>query len=306
MEFGWAGRKLFKAAAKGLGASDVGERRGAVSALEDLGQGDPRFRQHVVDVLADYLRSSGPGVREMSNKLIDLSVAERFDPVELRLDYEVRAAAQGVLTRHVRPRDPARFWPGLSLHLQFTDLVDVDLSGCHVDYLLADRTVVHGYFRCDDAVFDHCAYFDGAVFEGEARFERVTVKDAFDFADAAFAARADFTGSEVGGHADFSEAGFGSSATFDDVVFAGGSWFNEAKAAGPVSFARTSFRGETELSDAEFSGPVSFAGAVFDAVDVSDARFAGPVVVEGADFGRAADFRGVRFDHGDPFIAQRP
>ncbi|MFI7605200.1 pentapeptide repeat-containing protein [Micromonospora sp. NPDC049366] len=284
--------ELYTRAVELLGSDSAAVRLGGLHALERLGQDHPAQRPTIVAVLCAYLRMP-PADGE---------------PRET----EVRRSAQRVLTRRLRPGDPAH-WPGTVLDLSGARLDGFDASGCE----LVDADF-------SGAVFDGATTFAGATVRGRLRLGAVLADAVLDdlagdgevvLDDARFTGRASFDRARFGGglscrraafteRASFRGAGFDRPTSFDAARFEDGATFAEAAFAGGLSMEHTEFAGHADFRGAGFADMALFRWTVFAAEAWFErARFAGA-----ANFGRArfqgpASFEGARL-HRPPQVDQ--
>ncbi|WP_158882909.1 pentapeptide repeat-containing protein [Amycolatopsis anabasis] len=156
--------ELYGKAADQLGSDKAAVRLAGLYALERLAQGNPAHRQTIVNLVCAYLRMparpSAPAA----------SAPPRMRSVHRAEEWEVRQAAQRLLTRHLRPEDETSHWPGIEL----------DLSGANLEKFTLTHCV------CKSALFI------GTTFVGPATFRGATVEETADFRDARFLGLADF------------------------------------------------------------------------------------------------------------------
>ncbi|KDN20062.1 hypothetical protein [Amycolatopsis rifamycinica] len=126
-----------------LGHEKAAVRLGAIYSLERIAQDHSGHRQTVVDVFCSYLRLpfAVPG-----------GIGEGGEPVKGEYDdadeLEVRRTVQSMIWAHLG--DPEKrnfkdkFWPGISLDLSRTILVDPIFRHLSVRSLKCEGTVVHG------------------------------------------------------------------------------------------------------------------------------------------------------------------
>jgi hypothetical protein len=116
--------------------------------------------------------------------------------------------------------------------------------------------------------------FSGAVFEGEARFERTTFWGTTSFRDARFEQRASFERTTFRDTTSFRDARFEGRAFFDDASFQASVSFRDAIFASRTTFRRTVFTRRASFRRAAFAGRASFRMATFKAVAAfPDTRF---------------------------------
>lgn len=227
---------LFQHAVDQLGSDRAPVRIGGLYALELLAQEHPRHRPAAVGLLCAYLR-------------MPVSDADLAGGDEL----QVRLAAQRILVAHLRPADPARFWPGTSLDLTGATLVELDLSGCRIDGTTClDRTELCGATRLRGTVFVDDAAFRDSTWHFHAWLER-----------AVFHGRALFDGAAFRGDAWFGESTFAGRTTFNRATFGGHAWFGGAQLRGPVSLAGATFHRSAGFRGAQFPLETSLHGVTF-------------------------------------------
>ncbi|GAB3722390.1 hypothetical protein GCM10027598_37080 [Amycolatopsis oliviviridis] len=145
----------------------------------------------------------------MRDEVIELTCAYlrrpfRF-PVEDEEEFEIRRAAQGLLTRHLRRSGGAEFWEVEELELQDAVLVEPDFQDCDLSGVdVRDGVIVGGNFR-------------GARFLRFANFDRTWFTGDTDFRAAAFPRHVSFSGALFGGTTTFAEAGFEGRVDFTDA-----------------------------------------------------------------------------------------
>lgn len=227
--------ELFLAALARLGDARPAQRVGAVHALELLAHEHPEQRQATVDVLCAYLRS--PFAPRPANAQ----------------EQSVRALAQTVLARHLRPADRWAFWPGLSLELTGAYLSAFDLTGARVD----------GPARFDRALFADGVWLRGAVFASGASLREVTCHGHAWFERAVFHGPARLDGATFHGDAWFGETVFAGPARFTAATFHGHAWFTAMTVRAQTDLSWTVFRRSAGFRAADLRGPVSLIGATF-------------------------------------------
>ncbi|WP_020674149.1 pentapeptide repeat-containing protein [Amycolatopsis nigrescens] len=160
--------ELYGKAADQLGSDKAPVRLAGLYALERLAQGNPAHRQTIVELICAYLRmpfrpptapASTPP--KMTARSRDTSRSE---------EWEVRQAAQALLTKHLRDPDEPTFWPGIELNL----------SGATLDKFMLTHCAVRS------------AQFTGTTFVGPALFRGTTIERTADFRDVRFTGLADF------------------------------------------------------------------------------------------------------------------
>ncbi|MGV9214724.1 pentapeptide repeat-containing protein [Micromonospora sp. RB23] len=245
--------ELYTRAVELLGNDSAAVRLGGLHALERLGQDNPSQRSTIVAVLCAYLRMSPPD----------------DEPRET----EVRRTAQRVLTRHLRARDEAEYWPGVVLDLTGATLVDFDAAGC----TLVDAT-------CTGAAFGGTTSFAGATTRGRL------LLGAASFGDVVFA------GLTAGGEVVLDDIHVRGTASFDGAEFADGLSCRRSHFAGPTSWHRVTFGQPTSFDATHFEEAATFQEAAFDgALSMEHTRFAGPASFHSARFANMALFRWTAF-----------
>ncbi|MFF9573364.1 pentapeptide repeat-containing protein, partial [Streptomyces sp. NPDC014685] len=149
-----------------LAAVEASVRLTGLRLLDILGDARPGLRTEIITTLCAYLRTPLP-----------LPVGAGDPDEGQRAELAVRQAAQNLLTTHLRPTDPERFWPDAKLPLSGATLVGLDLSGCWPAYADFTGAQFHGTTRLDHVLFTHGALFrlpDGggsATFHGPVRHD---------------------------------------------------------------------------------------------------------------------------------------
>ncbi|MFI6159910.1 pentapeptide repeat-containing protein [Micromonospora haikouensis] len=181
--------------ARQLADPDPEVRRVGLRVLGELGDARPELRQRVVDAVCGYLRAPLP-----------FPVTGELDAAQAG-EVELRRAAQRLLAARLRqgagapgepggsggpderngpggpdgpggPASGAVNWAGMSLSLSGATLVDLDLSGCAVDYADFTAAQFHGVTRFDGSTFQGAVFRLGGP-EGRASFHGdVTFADA--------------------------------------------------------------------------------------------------------------------------------
>jgi uncharacterized protein YjbI with pentapeptide repeats len=278
------GTEAYARAADQLGSEKAPVRLAGLYALERLAQGEPQYRQTVVNVVCSYLRMPYAPPEQAGDAVGD--VAERG----------VRVAAQRALAAHLRP-DADTFWPDIDVDLTGATLIDFRLSGCRVRAGTFDRAHFAGDID-----------FSGTQFGGDARFAGARfVSRKADMRAVWFAAKADFTGAGFAGDADFAGAKFGASALFGKAVFAGSADFSQAGFAGTeAGFRGAMFVGRAEFGSSWFTGDADFSSTAFSKdVVFNGVRFGSHVEALGAYFAAHCSFRGAYFAHKGDLRASR-
>ena len=166
------------------------------------------------------------------------------------------------------------------------------------------------------------ALFDGARFEGDAKFFKATFDGGATFFKATFMRGAEFggvrfegdawfggvrfergaefKGATFNGEARFGEATFNGRALFSGATFNGEAWFGKARFAGDANFGSTRFGGDAWFDEARFGGNASFQGTTFQGDGrFNEARFVDPEGgpwFDGAKFEGRAGFNKATFD----------
>ncbi|MFI7435976.1 pentapeptide repeat-containing protein [Micromonospora haikouensis] len=151
-----------------LADPDPDVRRVGLRVLGELGDARPELRQRVVDAVCGYLRAPLPF--HVTGELTAAQAGE----VELRRVAQRLLAARlrpgpGALDAPAGPASGSAHWAGMSLLLCGATLVDLDLSGCVVDYADFTAAQFHGATRFDASTFEGAAFRLGGP-EGRASF----------------------------------------------------------------------------------------------------------------------------------------
>ena len=174
--------ELYGKAADQLGSDKAPVRMAGVYALERLAQDQPQHRQTVVNLLCAYLR-------------MPYTTPESAADTEAAQEQLVRMTVQDVLETHLRPADPARFWPDIDLRITGTTLEFFWFRQCRV----RRASFRHTTFRA-------IAAFRDTEFTEEADFHRTTFSGAADLRRAAFGPRrANFRNTTFAEEVDFGE-----------------------------------------------------------------------------------------------------
>jgi hypothetical protein len=245
--------ELYSNAVEQLGHEKAPVRLGGLYALERLAQDNPEQRQTIVDVVCAYLRMP-----------FDLEIMDS----NVRLELQVRLAAQSLLTRHFRvdmvpdreggwsqPDEPPRsYWKGIDVDFAGAHLIDIDFTLC---------------------IFPNLANFTHTRFSGSARFWRARFEQAGDFSGAHFVNDVGFSFASFDGGgffekaefyqaAGFTHAHFGMHGEFQDTKFRGDANFNESVFNMGVLFEGAEFSGKAEFREVKFGGPNLFGAAQFE------------------------------------------
>jgi uncharacterized protein YjbI with pentapeptide repeats len=285
---------LYANAVNLLASDRAAIRTAGLYALERLARDHEAHRQTIAEVICAYLRLPEEG----------------GDATEA----QVRATAQRLLARHLRPDDPERYWPGIQLDLVGAVLADVDLRGCEVAAADFSRATFTGATRFTDVVVDGELRFAGARMEA-ADFDRVHVRGrtSFDncvstgdlsFAGARFDRRASFREAEFQGDVLFLRAGFGSSARLDRARFHRDVVFHQASVTGPFAMEHAVVAGAANFNRAHFADLVLLRFTAFEAaVLFENARLDGTLNLARVRFGSSAQFAGAVL-HRKPLLDQ--
>ena len=151
------------------------------------------------------------------------------------------------------------------------------------------------------------AWFDEAIFQGDAQFGDAIFQSDARFAGAVFQGMAGFAGAAFRGEEYFHGA------TFHGTTFHGGAQFSDATFRGRIQFGDATFRGRAQFSDAIFRYGAEFDGATFHqggaffdqttfeaATGFNGATFGGEAWFDRADL-RYAGFGGATFQGGAQF-----
>lgn len=170
-----------------LDSEDAAERLAGLGELERCGRENPDVREDVIELTCAYLR------RPFRH------------PVEDEEEFEIRRAAQGLLTRHLRRSGGAEYWEVEELELRDAVLVEPDFEECDLsDADFRDGVVVGGNFR--RARFWRFANFDRAWFTGDTDFRAAVFPEVASFSGAMFSGTTTFAEAEFKHRADFSDA----------------------------------------------------------------------------------------------------
>jgi hypothetical protein len=227
---------LFQRAVGQLGSDRAPVRVGGLYGLELLAQDHPRSRAAAIELMCAYLRMP-----------VTEAVIAGDDELQVRL------VAQRILITHLRPADPARFWPETILDLRGATLVELDLSGCRIDGMaLFDRAEFFGATRLRGTTFGGDAAFRTANFYSHVWLER-----------AVFRGQTLFDGAVFHGDAWFGETTFANRSVFAGTVFAGHAWFGGAHLHGPAHLTGAAFRRSAGFRGASFHAGANLDGCTF-------------------------------------------
>ncbi|MFB6578574.1 pentapeptide repeat-containing protein [Streptomyces sp. NPDC056402] len=333
--------ELYTKAVEQIGSERAAVRLGGIYSLERLANSNKDHRQTIVDVLCAYLRMSSnlpdtnptvdqaasvrPQAHQGSTDLEPALAAESSER-EAREEQEVRAAAQQVLTSHLRcPETRAEaaaqkesFWPGLRLNLNGAHLHLFDLRDCSVVSATFSDTHFHGESDFTGMTCLQEASFNGAQFHGNALWDDATVHSTADFTHAVFRGDASFDHTRFGSPpppAAPSQAP--NPALFDDAQFLGQVSFPQAMFTGVARFVKARFARRASFSGAEFQASAYFSKASFDEGAMfltlhwsrggqsgeQNVVFQGSASFSEATFGGEAHFGSVEFHDGVDFRA---
>ena len=337
--------ELYTAAAEQLGSDKAAVRLAGLYALERLAQYNPDHRQTIVDVICAYLRmpytppsenthsarvggGRARGLREPNRSAMSPSpirtvttIASTFNHVidpreEQRQEFQVRMAAQRLLTAHLRPEpneqgDPTnwKFWPNVDIDLTGAVLTDWDMCGCRADRATFTNAEFRGDSNFYNATFRLGARFSNAELRGTANFDNVTfgVGGAW-FSSVTFEGRAEFLKATFEGSADFRKATFEDSAQFLEATFRKSPWFlgamfeKDAMFSGATFedytlFSGVTFKRLTDFQETTFKGQACFKKSTFKVIaGFRKSNFEGIALFEEATFGGMAEFRGSTFE----------
>lgn len=225
-----------------LGHNQAPVRLGALYSLAQLGQDNLQRRQMVVDVLCAYLRMPSPplvsaanitpyGGRNMqATDPDDTAESDATPSRDLAQEWQVRRTAQRLLAAHLRSptswknaqtRHASRgdnFWPGISLDLTGTTLVDFDFHFASLVDANFSNATFDGTAEFRLAEFKNSAWFDGATFRGDASFSGTRFDEGGSFVAATFNGSASFHGATFSGILGFGRATFAAGARFQDLT----------------------------------------------------------------------------------------
>ncbi|WP_405681042.1 pentapeptide repeat-containing protein [Streptomyces sp. NBC_00868] len=279
--------ELYTKAVEQIGSERAAVRLGGIYSLQRLAQGNKDHRQTIVDVLCAYLRMSSnvpgathPAAADQADNTESQSDQGSLGPEpastaseqEAREEREVRAAAQQVLTSHVRCTDtqadtaaqPETFWPGLRLNLNGAHLRLFDLRDCSVDSATFVGTHFHGKSDFTGMTCLQEISLKGAHFHGETLWDEATIHSTADFTHAVFRSDASFDETCLGSPPSDAPEQAPSPALFDDAKFIGQASFVRAVFTGVARFEKARFKGRASFSGAEFRASAYFSKASFD------------------------------------------
>lgn len=171
-------RDRWERAVEKMDSEDASERLECFAALERYGSEDPKAHEDIVELICSYLRRP-------------------FEyPVTDEAEFEVRLAAQRLLTRHLQEHSPREVWGAEELDLRDAVLVGPDFADCLLDGAdFQDTVILGGDFR--RARFFGDTDFTAAAFPGPASFAGAMFAGPTTFADAEFGDLVDFTEARV-------------------------------------------------------------------------------------------------------------
>ncbi|TDV35321.1 pentapeptide repeat-containing protein [Actinophytocola oryzae] len=223
--------ELYVKGVEQLGSDKAPVRLGGLYALERVAMDYEAHRQTIVNVFCAYLRM--PYVLPGADPTDDAQDRERIQ------EREVRRAAQRILRDHLR-RD-RKYWPDTAVDLTGANLVDFDLSRCHV-----------AEARFTGAVFTGPASFESAQFAGQTSFEAAHFTTDAAFRHTRFTGSAFFGSAEFTGDAVFELATFDRSAMFESAVFGHNASFAAVHFAPTTNFEGTTFARRVPAEVARF------------------------------------------------------
>ncbi|MFJ9685007.1 pentapeptide repeat-containing protein [Streptomyces bacillaris] len=163
---------------------------------------------------------------------------------------------------------------------------DIDHRGTPFTEDLLHRLLTAPHGRPTSQAHIGAAWFDGAVFTGDARFDRVVFTKEARFDGATFTGTAQFGRAIFQGNAVFGGATFTGTARFDRAIFRDNAGFGEATFIRSARFDRATLFHDAGFGGATFIGDAAFAGAAI----------SGNAWFDGATFTGTARFDRVRFD----------
>ncbi len=180
-------RDRWELAVAKMDSEDAAERLESFTDLERYGREVPDAREDIIELTCTYLRRPF-----------------RF-PVEDEQEFEIRLAAQGLLTRHLRRSGSLEFWEVDELDLRDAVLVEPDFADCDLSGAdFGDGVIVGGNFR--RARFQRFANFERTWFTGETDFRAATFPRNASFNAAMFAGVTTFAEAEFQDRVDFGYA----------------------------------------------------------------------------------------------------
>lgn len=256
--------ELSSKASEQLGSNKPAVRIGGLTDLERLAQAYPDLRQTAVDRICAYLRAPYNPPDHINFHPLEQEEhghhdsSFRFsDGSDLRLELDVRRAAQKILRRHSQwPSEvadcPKAFWSDLYLDLRDATLVEFDLKDCRLESADMRGAVFYG-----PAIFRK-VNISGNVWLINARFKGRTT-----FKDARFGGVSRFTGARFEQGTDFSRTSFYSMSFFDHTFFECDVDFSQAAFGGSASFKKARFSSKAMFENAAWPSPTAFDDAVF-------------------------------------------
>ncbi|MEU3627758.1 hypothetical protein BS329_05785 [Amycolatopsis coloradensis] len=197
-------------------------RVGALHALAGLARGRAVYTQTVLDILCSYLRRPFDHPRYEGEAKRPENKLPKPGDAEQERELQVRQTAQRLIGE-LLPAADSEGTPGYDLDLtgavlEYFDLSErkigklllrygglyssTNLSGCVFlgpVYLTgagtADKKKI-GFFRCDEAKFEHRAWFSGVQFSEDAEFRGTVFAGETSFKDSVFAKTAEFGDAE--------------------------------------------------------------------------------------------------------------
>lgn len=185
-----------------LGHEKAAVRLGAIYSLERIAQDHPGHRQTVVDVFCSYLRLPYSASDDLG-RWGDWDGERPVEVVDMHAEMEVRNTVEHMIWDHLSEpgkRDlPGKFWPGMSLDLSRTVLVDPLLRFLRVKDLKCEDMVVRGDADFRGLRAEGIAGFGGAVFRGKVNFSGSVFSGGFALLNSTFEAEVDLSSVEVTG-----------------------------------------------------------------------------------------------------------
>ncbi|MFB7476838.1 pentapeptide repeat-containing protein [Kitasatospora sp. NPDC056184] len=160
-----------------------------------------------------------------------------------------------------------------------------------------DSAIFNGNARFDSATFTRAAVFDSATFEGDVRFDSATFTGNAVFDSATFTRAAWFGLATFAGKAVFDSATFTRDARFHSATFEGDAWFDSAAFNGAALFDSAAFTDTAVFDSAAFNGRAWFHSATFTSAALFDsATFTGEAVFDSSTFNGEARFHSATFE----------
>ncbi|MFC3456381.1 pentapeptide repeat-containing protein [Amycolatopsis speibonae] len=170
-----------------MDSEDAAERLASFADLERYGREDPNASEDVIELACAYLRKPF------------------HFPVEDEEEFQIRLAAQGLLTRYLRRSGGVEIREAEEFDLQDAVLVEPDFADCDLSGAdFRDGVIADGNFR--GARFSRFANFDRAYFTGATDFREAVFPRFASFRGAMFAGTTTFAGAEFEDRVDFADA----------------------------------------------------------------------------------------------------